>query len=65
MERCDSAEFNEIAECFALTQIIVVVDEMSSFACETALNEGFVKMGDTIVVAAGTPIRHLGDNEYA
>jgi len=32
------------------------VDEMSSFACETALKEGFAKKGDTIVVAAGTPV---------
>jgi pyruvate kinase len=34
----------------------VVVDEMSSFVCETALTEGFAKKGDTIVVAARTPI---------
>jgi pyruvate kinase len=32
------------------------VDEMSSFACETALKEGFANKGDTIVVAAGTPV---------
>jgi pyruvate kinase len=32
------------------------VDEMSSFACETALKEGFARKGDTIVVAAGTPV---------
>ena len=32
------------------------LDEMSSFACETALKEGFAKKGDTIVVAAGTPV---------
>jgi pyruvate kinase len=29
---------------------------MSSFACETALKEGFAIKGDTIVVAAGTPV---------
>ncbi len=32
------------------------LDEMSSFACEAALKEGFAKKGDTIVVAAGTPV---------
>jgi pyruvate kinase len=32
------------------------LDEMSSFACETALKEGFAKKGDTIVVAAGSPV---------
>ena len=53
---CVCSKFNEIAECFALAQIIVVVDEMSSFAYGTALNEGLAKKGDTIVVAAGTPI---------
>ena len=52
---CVRSKFNEIAECFAL----------SSFACETALNEGFAKKGDNIVVAAGTPIGISGDNEYA
>jgi pyruvate kinase len=35
---------------------INTLDEMSAFACETALNEGFAKRGDTIVVAAGTPV---------
>jgi pyruvate kinase len=35
---------------------INTLDEMSAFACETALNEGFAKKGDTIVVAAGTPV---------
>jgi pyruvate kinase len=32
------------------------LDEMSLFACETALKEGFAKKGDTILVAAGTPV---------
>jgi pyruvate kinase len=31
------------------------LDEMSTFACETALQEGFATKGDTIVVAAGPP----------
>ncbi len=32
------------------------MDEMGSHACETALAEGFAAKGDTIVVAAGTPV---------
>jgi pyruvate kinase len=32
------------------------VDEMSAYAGETARKEGFAAAGDTIVVAAGTPI---------
>jgi pyruvate kinase len=32
------------------------LDEMSTFACETALKEGFANKGNIIVVAAGTPI---------
>ena len=32
------------------------VDEKSVYACEVAIQEGFVKKGDTIVVATGTPI---------
>jgi pyruvate kinase len=32
------------------------IDEMSAFACETAIKEGFANKGDMIVVAAGTPI---------
>jgi pyruvate kinase len=39
---------------------INTLDEMSTFACETALNEGFAIMGDTIVVAAGTPVGVAG-----
>jgi pyruvate kinase len=35
---------------------INTLDEMSTFACETALKEGFANKGDTIVVAAGTPV---------
>jgi len=29
---------------------------MSTFACETALKEGFANKGNIIVVAAGTPV---------
>ena len=36
--------------------VIHTLDEMSSFACETAVREGFAAKGDTIIVAAGTPI---------
>jgi pyruvate kinase len=32
------------------------MDEMSAFACEVAEREGFASKGDTIVIAAGTPI---------
>jgi pyruvate kinase len=32
------------------------MDEMSTFACEVAEREGFASKGDTIMVAAGTPI---------
>ena len=35
---------------------ISTLDEMSAYACETALKEGFASKGDMIVVAAGTPI---------
>ena len=35
---------------------ISTLDEMSAFAAETARKEGFAAEGDTIVVAAGTPI---------
>ena len=35
---------------------IGTLDEMSAYAGETALREGFAARGDTIVVAAGTPI---------
>ena len=39
---------------------ISTLDEMSAFACETALKEGFAKKGDIIVVAAGTPVGVAG-----
>jgi hypothetical protein len=32
------------------------MDEMSAFACEVVEREGFASKGDTIMVAAGTPI---------
>ena len=35
---------------------IVSVDEMSAFACEVAIREGFAAKGDIIVVATGTPV---------
>ena len=35
---------------------IASVDEMSAHACKVAIQEGFAKKGDTIVVATGTPI---------
>ena len=36
------------------------LDEMSTYACETALKEGFATKGDNIIVAAGTPIGVAG-----
>jgi len=40
------------------TQVSAIssLDEMSTYACEAAISEGFAAKGDTIVVAAGTPI---------
>jgi pyruvate kinase len=35
---------------------IVSVDEMSAYACEVAVREGFAAKGDIIVVATGTPV---------
>ena len=35
---------------------INTLDEMSTYACETALREGFAAKGDTIVVAVGIPV---------
>ena len=35
---------------------IGTLDEMSVLAAETARREGFADTGDTIVVAAGTPV---------
>lgn len=35
---------------------ISTLDEVSTYACEAALREGFASKGDTIVVAAGTPV---------
>jgi pyruvate kinase len=31
------------------------VDEMTAYACETAVKEGFAKQGDIVVITAGTP----------
>ena len=36
------------------------VDEMVAAACRTALCEGFVKPGDQIAIAAGTPFGQPG-----
>ena len=36
------------------------LDEKSTFACETALKEGFATKDDNIIVAAGTPIGVAG-----
>jgi pyruvate kinase len=36
------------------------VDEMVAAACRTALREGFVKVGDQIAIAAGTPFGQPG-----
>jgi pyruvate kinase len=30
--------------------------EMSAYACKAVIDEGFAARGDTIVVAAGTPV---------
>src|SRR6516164_1757113 len=35
---------------------IASVDEMSAYACKAVIDEGFAAKGDTIVVAAGTPV---------
>ena len=35
---------------------IASVDEMSAYACKAAIQQGFAAKGDTIVVAAGSPI---------
>jgi pyruvate kinase len=31
------------------------VDEMTAYACETAVKEGFAQQGDIVVITAGTP----------
>lgn len=36
------------------------VDQMVAAACRTALNEGFVKPGDQVAIAAGTPFGQAG-----
>jgi len=43
-----------------LTQEIGDVNTMTDLACRTALNEGFAKPGDQIVIAAGVPFGQAG-----
>jgi pyruvate kinase len=38
-----------------LTREIADVDTMTDLACKTALEEGFAKAGDNVVIAAGVP----------
>jgi len=43
-----------------LTQEITDVNTMTDLACKTALDEGFAKPGDHIVIAAGVPFGQAG-----
>jgi len=43
-----------------LTQEIADVDTMTDLACKTALDEGFAKAGDNVVIAAGVPFGRAG-----
>ena len=43
-----------------LTQEIADVDTMTDLACRTALEEGFAKAGDNVVIAAGVPFGRAG-----
>jgi pyruvate kinase len=43
-----------------VSQDVNSVDEMVAAACRTALREGFVKAGDQIAIAAGTPFGQPG-----
>ncbi len=43
-----------------LTHEIADVDTMTDLACKTALQEGFAKPGDQIVIAAGVPFGRAG-----
>jgi pyruvate kinase len=43
-----------------LTQEIADVDTMTDLACETALEQGFAKTGDHVVIAAGVPFGRAG-----
>jgi len=42
------------------TQEIADVDTMTDLACKTALEEGFAKAGDHVVIAAGVPFGRAG-----
>lgn len=44
-----------------LTHNVAAVDEMTEFACATALREGLAEPGDTIVIAAGMPFGAPGN----
>ena len=43
-----------------LTHEIADVDTMTDLACTTALEEGFAKAGDSVVIAAGVPFGRAG-----
>jgi pyruvate kinase len=43
-----------------LTHEIESVSEMTAYACETALTEGFAQLGQTIVISAGMPFKSAG-----
>jgi len=43
-----------------LTHEIADVDTMTDLACATALEEGFAKAGDSVVIAAGVPFGRAG-----
>ena len=43
-----------------LTHEISDVDTMTDLACQTALEEGFAKVGDSVVIAAGVPFGRAG-----
>ena len=43
-----------------LTHEISDVDTMTDLACRTALDEGFAKVGDSVVIAAGVPFGRAG-----
>ncbi len=35
---------------------MATLDEMSAYACEAVVREGLAVKGDTVIVAAGTPV---------
>lgn len=44
----------------ALTQMVASVGEMTSFACQATVEEGFGKRGDTVIIIAGLPLAQSG-----